>query len=105
MGVTNLTDGDTKIWKRTLDVNVLALCVATREAIKDMRANKVDGHIVHINAILGHYVPPFPQFNVYAASKHAVTALTEVLRHELNSSNSKIKITVSCLFILTLVIA
>lgn len=95
MGVTNLTEGDTKIWQRTFDINVLALCIATREAIKDMKANKVDGHIIHINAVLGHYTPPFPQFNVYGASKYSVTALTESLRHELNSINSKIRITVS----------
>lgn len=95
MGVANLIDGDTEIWKRTLDLNVLGLCIATREAIKDMRANNVDGHIIHINSIAGHYVPRFEGLNVYPASKHAVTALTESLRHELNSIGSKIRITVS----------
>lgn len=95
MTVANLTDGETENFKRTLDLNVLALCIATREAVKDMRANNVNGHIIHVNSVVGHYVPRIKGFNVYPASKHAVTALTESLRHELNSLDSKIKITVS----------
>lgn len=63
--------------------------------MKNMRANNVDGHIVHINSVLGHVIPPTRGANIYPASKHAVTALTESLKHELNSLNSKIKITVS----------
>ncbi|KAJ8971427.1 hypothetical protein NQ317_018162 [Molorchus minor] len=90
---TNLTDGDAEMWKRIFDVNVIGLCVATREAVKDMRKNKVDGHIVHINSIAGHKVPDIPSFNVYPASKFAVTALAETLRLELNNIKSRIKIT------------
>ncbi|XP_068911465.1 farnesol dehydrogenase-like isoform X1 [Tenebrio molitor] len=90
---TNLTDGDTDKWKKVLDTNVLALCIATREAVKVMKENKIDGHIVHINSIAGHIVPNFPIVNVYPASKHAVTALTETLRQELNHLGLKIKIT------------
>jgi len=90
---STLINGDTKKWKEIFDTNVLGLCVATREAVKDMRANKVDGHIIHINSVAGHCVPKMPGLNVYPASKHAVTALTETLRQELNSVSSKIKIT------------
>ncbi|KAF2890338.1 hypothetical protein ILUMI_15835 [Ignelater luminosus] len=89
---TNLIDGDASMWKEIMDTNVLGLCISTREAIKDMRANNVDGHIVHINSVAGHMIPNRPQMSVYPASKHAVTALTETLRQELNSIGSKIKI-------------
>lgn len=92
---TNLTEGDTKIWKSVLDIQVLGLCIATREAVQDMRANKVDGHIIHMNAIDGHKVINFPNTNVISASKFAVTALTETLRNELNLFKDKIKISVS----------
>ncbi|XP_063907464.1 farnesol dehydrogenase-like [Zophobas morio] len=88
-----LRNGDAAIWKQTFDVNVLGLCIATREAIKIMSANNINGHIIHINSVVGHKVLPFPGINVYPASKHAVTALTETLRHELNAVNSKIKTT------------
>ncbi|RZC38141.1 adh short and/or KR domain containing protein [Asbolus verrucosus] len=90
----SLVDGDTEKWRKVLDTNVLGLCIATREAIKVMRANGIDGHIVHINSVAGHVVPNFPGANVYPASKHAVTALTETLRQELIHIQSGIKITV-----------
>jgi NADP+-dependent farnesol dehydrogenase len=89
-----LCDGDTATWKTTLYVNVLGLCVATREAVKTMTANSINGHIIHINSVLGHKIPNFPGVNIYAASKHAVTALAETLRQEFNHLGSKIKITV-----------
>ncbi|RZC35196.1 adh short, KR, NAD binding 10, and/or Epimerase domain containing protein, partial [Asbolus verrucosus] len=90
---TNLIDGDTEKWKKTLDTNVLGLCIATREAIKIMRTNNIDGHIVHLNSIAGHGTTNFPFANIYPATKHAVTALTETLRQELNQLALKIKIT------------
>ncbi|KAF5288871.1 hypothetical protein FQA39_LY03750 [Lamprigera yunnana] len=90
--VTSLIDGKTELWKDVLDTNVMGLCVATREGVKVMRENKVDGHIIHINSIAGHRVFNVPNTNVLAASKFAVTALTETLRLELNSIQSKIKI-------------
>ncbi|KAJ8916023.1 hypothetical protein NQ315_010891, partial [Exocentrus adspersus] len=89
---TTLVDGDTSIWKNTLDVNVLGLSIATREAVRDMRANKIDGHVIHINSTVGHTVLNFPEFNLYPASKHAVTALTETLRLEFMRLKLKIKI-------------
>ncbi|KAJ8943901.1 hypothetical protein NQ318_019509 [Aromia moschata] len=90
-GRGNVHDGDTKLWTSIFDLNVLGLCIATREAIKDMKANSVDGHIIHINSIAGHRV--VLGGSVYPASKFAVTALAETLRLELNSLKSKIKIT------------
>ncbi|KAJ3651582.1 hypothetical protein Zmor_017612 [Zophobas morio] len=94
---TSLVDGDEEDWKSVLDLNVMGLCVATREAIKSMKNHGVNGHIIHINSYCGHVVPNFPGFNIYPASKHAVTALTETLRQELNRLQSKIKVTV-CVF-------
>eukprot|EP00959_Pyramimonas_sp_CCMP1952_P441058 9233538-Pyramimonas_sp.AAC.1 len=38
---SSLLKGDTAAWKETLDVNVLALCVATREAVANMTAREV----------------------------------------------------------------
>lgn len=91
---TSLIEGETSKWKEVLDTNVMGLCIATREAVKMMRQNKIDGHIVNVNSILGHQALAFPGINVYSASKHAVTALTETVRNELNDIKSKIKITV-----------
>lgn len=90
-------EGSTDDWRKIFDVNVMALCICTREAIKVMRQKKIAGHIIHINSVVGHQVPvlPKPNFNVYPASKHAVTALTETLRQELCYNHSPIKVSVS----------
>lgn len=85
-----LLTGDTEIWREMLEVNVLALSVCTREAIKDMRKRGDNGHIIHISSIAGHRVPF--QSGVYAASKFAVRALTEGLRQELRDAGSQIRV-------------
>ncbi|KAJ3651601.1 hypothetical protein Zmor_017630 [Zophobas morio] len=89
---TTLMDGKTEDWKSVFDLNVIGLCIATREAVKIMKENKINGHIIHINSVLGHQVVNVPRINVYPASKFAVTALTETLRQELNHLGLKIKI-------------
>ncbi|KAF5302096.1 hypothetical protein FQR65_LT08647 [Abscondita terminalis] len=90
---TTVIDGNSEMWKDTLDVNVFGLCLMTREAVRRMRKHEVDGHIVNINSMCGHMIPPLTDLNVYPASKYAVTALTETVRQELREINSKIKIT------------
>ena len=85
-----LISGDTAAWRETLEVNVLALCICTREAIRLMQTlNQDRGHIVHIGSLSGHRVPGG---GVYSASKFAVRALTEGLRQELRVAHSNIRI-------------
>lgn len=93
----SLLDGDVDFWRKILEVNVLAVCISTKQAIKRMRASGVDGHIVQIDSIAGHYIPYVEglDLNIYPASKYAVTALTESFRQELNEIDSGIKVTVS----------
>jgi len=90
---TTIIDGKTEDFKTVLDTNILGLTIATREAIKNMITNNVDGHIININSIMGHYVALLPLSNVYPASKHGVTALTETLRQELFRNSRNIKVT------------
>ncbi|GLV42881.1 uncharacterized protein CBL_09961 [Carabus blaptoides fortunei] len=90
---TGAIKGKTEDWKQILDTNVLGLCICTREAAKSMKENNIDGHVVHINGIFGHWVSDFPKLSVYGASKFAVTALTDTLRKEFNLKGSKIKVT------------
>lgn len=92
---TNLVDGNTSDWKQILLTNVLAMTITTREAIKIMKKGGYQGHIVNINCLSGHRNLYYPNMNLYAASKHAVTALTETFRQELASMGSQIKISVS----------
>ncbi|KAJ8921536.1 hypothetical protein NQ315_003156 [Exocentrus adspersus] len=90
---SGILDGQVDSWEMLYKVNVLGLCICTREAIKDMKENKVNGHIVHVNSVVGQQVVKLPHMNLYPSSKFAVTALAETLRLELMNQGSKIKIT------------
>jgi len=86
-----LVSGDTEAWREMLEVNVLALCICTREAVRDMRERGDDGHVVHVSSMAGHRVPRGS--GVYSASKFAVRSLTEGLRLELRDLESDIRVT------------
>jgi len=85
-----LISGDTEMWREMLEVNLLALCICTREAVQDMKRRGDDGHIIHIASMAAHRVPP--QSGVYAATKFGVRALTEALRQELHKLESGIRV-------------
>lgn len=85
-----LMSGDGAAWRETLELNVLALSICTREAVADMRRRGDDGHVVHVSSMAAHRVPPGS--GMYAASKFAVRALTEALRQELRAAGSKIRV-------------
>jgi NADP-dependent 3-hydroxy acid dehydrogenase YdfG len=87
-----LSSAATETWREMLEVNVLGLCIATREAIQDMERRGVGGHIVHVSSMAGHRIPG-PDSGVYAATKFAVRALTEALRVELRARQSPIRVT------------
>ncbi|PNF16593.1 Dehydrogenase/reductase SDR family member 11 [Cryptotermes secundus] len=87
-----LTDGPWENWRKIIDVNVLGYSLCAKEALQSMRGKGVDdGHIININSETAHIMPP--AIFMYAASKHAVTVLTEGLRRELVQQKSKIRVT------------
>ncbi|MCA9525896.1 MAG: SDR family NAD(P)-dependent oxidoreductase, partial [Myxococcales bacterium] len=88
-----LLDGDPAAWREMLDVNVLALCLFTQAAIASMRARGDVGHVVHIGSMAGHRMPAGTSGAFYAATKHAVRALTEGLRRELHAAGSGVRVT------------
>jgi len=78
------------------DTNVRGLLQCTREAYRLMKKADTYGLIININSVVGHSLPNMgvPSWNVYPASKYAVTALSTLIRHELaNSDNKKVRIT------------
>jgi 17beta-estradiol 17-dehydrogenase / 3beta-hydroxysteroid 3-dehydrogenase len=87
-----LGSSPTEPWREMIEVNVLGLCIATREAIQDMERRGVAGHVVHVSSMAGHRIPG-PDGGVYAATKFAVRALTEALRQELRARKSPIRVT------------
>ncbi|HEY3188400.1 MAG TPA: SDR family NAD(P)-dependent oxidoreductase [Solirubrobacteraceae bacterium] len=86
-----LASAPTELWREMLEVNVLGLAIATREAIQDMERRGVAGHVVHVSSMAAHRIPS-PDAAMYAATKFAVRALTEGLRQELRARQSPIRI-------------
>lgn len=85
--------------RNTLNVNVLGLVFCTREAYSSMEKHGInDGHFVNINSVFGHKIPFLgifkDNFNIYPASKYAVTALTEAYRQDFIFNETKMKVTV-----------
>ncbi len=87
---TPLVSGETERWREMLEVNVLALCVCTREAVQDMRRRGVAGQVVHVSSMSAHRIPHGS--GVYSATKFAVRSLTEGLRKELRELDSDIRV-------------
>jgi NAD(P)-dependent dehydrogenase (short-subunit alcohol dehydrogenase family) len=71
-------------WRRTLDVNVLGIVHCIQAFLPAMRAAGGDRKIVNLASLAG--VAPAPNMSAYAASKHAVIGLSEVLALELHGS-------------------
>jgi NADP-dependent 3-hydroxy acid dehydrogenase YdfG len=97
--MSSLHSGDADDWREMWEVNVLGLAIASREALKRFDPES-GGHIVHVCSISGHRAPQTSAF--YAATKFAVRALTDALRHELTAMKSRSR--VSCIspgFVLT----
>lgn len=95
----NLIDADnTKSLKEILDTNLLAVIFCTREFFQSMKRRSVNnGHVVMMNSIHGHILPfldPTDSRNLYSVTKHALTAMVEILRKEFIGQGTKHKITV-----------
>jgi NAD(P)-dependent dehydrogenase (short-subunit alcohol dehydrogenase family) len=65
--------------RRVFDVNVHGTLAVTRAVLPGMRARN-RGRIVTVTSVLGRTTPP--GMGAYAASKHALEALTDALRRE-----------------------
>lgn len=71
-------------WDRTIDVNIKGVLYGIAAALPHMKQQK-SGHFINVSSVAGHRVGP--GFAVYAATKHAVRALSEGLRQEVKPYN------------------
>lgn len=80
-GLDPIQNGNLDDWDAMIDINVKGLLYVSKAIIPKMIAQK-SGHIINIGSIAGKEV--YPNGNVYCASKHAVDALNQGMRMDLN---------------------
>ena len=71
-------------WDQMIDVNIKGVLYGIAAALPYMTEQK-SGHIINVSSVAGHKVRPGS--SVYAATKHAVRALSEGLRQEVKPYN------------------
>ncbi|XP_076295812.1 uncharacterized protein LOC143216546 [Lasioglossum baleicum] len=87
---SSLIDGNLEDWREVFEVNVLGLCVCTREAVRIMRQDGEEGVVINVNSLAAERVPFIPGFSVYPASKRSIAALAQTLRHELTGTRIRV---------------
>tara|TARA_R110000796_G_scaffold183498_1_gene299896 strand:- start:28005 stop:28769 length:765 start_codon:yes stop_codon:yes gene_type:complete len=80
-GLEPINEGNTDDWDAMLDINVKGLLYVSKAIIPKM-IEKKSGHIINIGSTAGKEV--YPNGNVYCASKHAVDAINQGMRIDLN---------------------
>jgi NADP-dependent 3-hydroxy acid dehydrogenase YdfG len=71
-------------WDRMIDVNIKGVLYGIAAALPYMKEQKA-GHMINVSSVAGHKVRPGSA--VYAATKHAVLAVSEGLRQEVKPYN------------------
>jgi len=80
-GLDTIDEGSLEDWDAMLDINVKGLLYMSKAIIPQMVKRK-SGHIINIGSTAGKEV--YPKGNVYCASKHAVDAINQGMRIDLN---------------------
>lgn len=86
-GLDPIQTGDLDDWDAMMDINVKGLLYVSKSVIPQM-TERQSGHIINIGSSAGKEV--YPKGNVYCASKHAVLAITEGMRIDLNPYGIKV---------------
>ncbi len=86
-GLDPIDTGSLDDWDAMMDINVKGLLYVSKAVIPQMTARK-SGHIINIGSSAGKEV--YPKGNVYCGSKHAVLAITEGMRIDLNPYGIKV---------------
>ncbi|PIB31379.1 NAD(P)-dependent oxidoreductase [Maribacter sp. 4U21] len=86
-GLDTIQEGSITDWDAMLDINVKGLLYVSKAIIPKMiTQNK--GHIINIGSTAGKEV--YPRGNVYCASKHAVDAINQGMRIDLNQHGIRV---------------
>jgi len=81
-GLDPIDKGNPDDWEAMLDINVKGLLYMSKAVLPQM-VERMSGHIINIGSTAGKEV--YPNGNVYCASKHAVDAINQGMRMDLNA--------------------
>ncbi len=84
----SVADGDPEDWRKMFEVNVLGVLYTTRAAVRHM-LHRGSGDVLFVSSIAGRRVPR-ADGTVYAATKHAVTAIAEGLRMDVSGRGIRV---------------
>jgi NADP-dependent 3-hydroxy acid dehydrogenase YdfG len=86
-GLDFIQNGSTDDWDAMIDINVKGLLYVSKQIIPQM-VERGSGHIINIGSTAGKEV--YPKGNVYCASKHAVDAINQGMRLDLNGTGVRV---------------
>lgn len=86
-GLDPLHEGSFLDWEEMIDTNVKGLLWVSRAVLPGMVA-RGGGQVINIGSIAGREV--YPGGNVYCATKHAVDAITQGMRIDLNAAGVRV---------------
>ncbi|PTX44924.1 hypothetical protein C8P64_0909 [Christiangramia gaetbulicola] len=86
-GLDPIQSGSMDDWDAMLDINVKGLLYVSKAVIPGM-IERQSGHIINIGSTAGKEV--YPNGNVYCASKHAVDAINQGMRIDLNGNGIRV---------------
>jgi NADP-dependent 3-hydroxy acid dehydrogenase YdfG len=84
----SLAEGNPEDWRRMFEVNVLGVLYTTRAAVRKMLRQGA-GDVVFVSSLAGRRVPR-ADGTVYAATKHALSAVAEGLRMDVHDKGIRV---------------
>ncbi|MBA3617794.1 MAG: SDR family oxidoreductase [Actinomycetota bacterium] len=84
----SIAQGEPEDWRRMFEVNVLGVLYTTRAAVRHM-LDRGSGDVIFVSSLAGRRVPR-ADGTVYAATKHALTAVAEGLRMDVHTKGIRV---------------
>ncbi|GAA5222223.1 SDR family NAD(P)-dependent oxidoreductase [Membranihabitans marinus] len=86
-GFSEIHEGSLSHWEQMIDTNIKGLLYVSR-IVTGWMVNQRSGQVINICSVAGKQ--PYPNGNVYCATKHAVDALTHTMRIDLHKYNIRV---------------
>jgi NAD(P)-dependent dehydrogenase (short-subunit alcohol dehydrogenase family) len=80
---TRIEDVTPQEWQWAFGVNVIGIANSIRTFVPLIRSHNEGGHVVNTGSVSSFFVRPGPDQGAYAATKYAVSAISEALEQEL----------------------